>query len=261
MRFVLTLLLSLSLLLAGNGPVLAAPAAQVTLRISAGVGLKDALQDLRAAWVRQHPDIRIDFNFAAAGFLRKQIEEGAPVDIFLAPGRQHIKALVEQKLTVPDSAVALLGNDLALIVAREQRGRINGFSDLVKAHNVALGLPEMVPAGRYAKQTLSHFRLWEPLAERMVFGKSVRQVLAYVESGDADAGLVFTSDTKLLRSAAVAAVAPADSHAPIVFSLAAIPNGRNPQARTLLWRFLQSPAAGKIFTRHGFRPLMAEKAP
>jgi molybdate transport system substrate-binding protein len=261
MRFVLTLLLTSCLLLTSQAPVIAGPEPRISLRISAGVGLKDALQDIRAAWLREHPDILVDFNFAAAGFLRKQIEEGAPVDIFLAPGRQHIKALVRQKLTVPGSAVALLGNDLALIVAREQRGRINAFADLTKARNIALGLPEMVPAGRYAKQTLSHFRLWKPLTGRMVLGKSVRQVLAYVESGDADAGLVFTSDTKLLHSAAVAAVAPADSHAPIVFSLAAIPNGRNAQGRTLLWRYLQSPAAGDIFSRHGFRPLIAEQSP
>jgi molybdate transport system substrate-binding protein len=200
---ILTLLLLL-LSFSPNLPMSKAEASRkVTLRISAGVGLKDALYAIKRAYKQQQPAVAIEFNFAASGFLLKQIEQGAPVDLFLAPGHQHLQALLDGGFSDKEHSCALLGNDLVLIVSQEKQQQIKGFSDLSEqVEMLAIGLPQMVPVGRYAQQTLSHLGLWESLQPRMVYAKSVRQVLAYVDSGNADAGLVFASDTKLLKSAA-----------------------------------------------------------
>ncbi|MCD4689448.1 MAG: molybdate ABC transporter substrate-binding protein [Desulfuromonadaceae bacterium] len=200
----------------------------------------------------------IEFNFAASGFLRKQIEQGAPIDMFLAPGRLHLQALLDGGFTDREHSCALLGNQLILIVSREKQYQIKGFADLnEQTETMAIGMPQMVPVGRYAKQTLSHFGLWKSLRPHMVYGKSVRQVLAYVDSGNADAGLIFSSDTKLLTTAVVAAIAPDNSHAPIVFSMASMLGSRQPKALANFATFLQSQQAATIFASQGFIPLLA----
>lgn len=132
---------------------------------------------------------------------------------------------------------------------------------LHQADTIAIGMPQMVPVGRYAQQTLSHLGLWDALRPRMVYGKSVRQVLAYVDSGNADAGLIFASDASLLTSAAIATVAPDNSHAPIVFSMAAMLDSRQPKALGDFTAFLQSRQAASIFARQGFHPLLTPKTP
>ena len=232
------------------------------LRISAGVGLKDALYVIQEAYGKQNPTVAIEFNFAASGFLRKQIEQGAPVDLFLAPGLQHLQALLDGGFTDKEHSCALLGNELALIVSREKQQQIKGFVDLLEqAETIAIGMPQMVPVGRYSQQTLSHLGLWKALKPRMVYGKSVRQVLAYVDSGNADAGLIFASDTRLLKSAVVATVAPKESHAPIVFSMAAIRGSRQEKALADFTSFLQSQQAATIFANQGFSPLIAVEKP
>lgn len=228
------------------------------LSIAAGVGLKDALFAIQKAYAKKQPSVALEFNFAASGFLRKQIEQGAPIDLFLAPGRQHFNALLSAGYTDSGHSCALLGNRLVLIVAREKQHAIHGFSDLeAAAASMSIGMPDMVPAGTYARQALEHLGMWELLEQRMVYGKSVRQVLAYVDSGNIDAGMVFASDTALLTSAVVAAVAPADSHKPIVFSMAGMLKSPHPEALQDFMAFLKGQEAAAIFARYGFTPLLS----
>lgn len=230
------------------------------LSIAAGVGLKDALFAIQKAYVKQQPSVMLEFNFAASGFLRKQIEQGAPIDLFLAPGRQHFKTLLSAGYTDSGHSCALLGNRLVLIVAREKQPAIHGFADLdTAAASMSIGMPDMVPAGTYARQALKHLGLWEQLEPRMVYGKSVRQVLAYVDSGNVDAGVVFASDTPLLTSAVVAAVAPEDSHKPIVFSMAGMLKSPHPKELQAFMAFLKGKEAAAIFARYGFVPLLSGK--
>jgi molybdate transport system substrate-binding protein len=257
-------ILTLLLLLFSISPKLplgqARASEKTTLRVSAGVGLKDALYAIQLAYEKQQPTVAIEFNFAASGFLRKQIEQGAPIDLFLAPGRQHLQALLDGGFTNREHSCALLGTQLVLIVSREKQHRIKDFADLnEQAETIAIGMPQMVPVGRYAQQTLSHLGLWESLQPLMVYGKSVRQVLAYVDSGNADAGLIFASDTKLLTSASIAAIAPDNSHAPIVFSMASMLDSRQPKALAAFTAFLQNQEAAAIFTNQGFTPLFTPK--
>ena len=116
-----------------------------------------------------------------------------------------------QGLLIPGTRTNLLGNTLVLIVSKEKKSQIKSFADLVgKAQSLSIGQPETVPAGKYAKETLTNLHLWEKLEKRTMFAKDVRQVLAYVESGNVDAGLVYQTDTIALKSGAVVTAAPQD---------------------------------------------------
>ncbi|APG26394.1 molybdate ABC transporter substrate-binding protein [Syntrophotalea acetylenivorans] len=230
-----------------------------TLPISAAMSLKDAVTALKEVYEQQHPDIRLEVNFASSGALQKQIEQGAPTELFLSAGQKQMNALQSQDLIVPQSRCDLLGNSLVLIVAKEQKDRIWGFDDLAKdAEHFAIGYPDSVPVGRYAKQTLLSVGLWDTLQERLVFAKNARSVLAYVDSGNADAGLVYSSDTKVLKSAVVAAHAPEKSHAPIIYPVALIRDGKQPALTGQFLDFLKTAEACRIFARFGFTPLLAK---
>lgn len=230
--------------------------ARTTLPICAAMSLKDAVTALQKIYQERHPEIGLEINFASSGALQKQIEQGAPAEVFLSAGQKQMDALEAQGLIVKKSRCDLLGNTLVLIVAKEKHQQIKGFSDLQKhAASFAIGHPESVPAGRYGKQTLINLDLWQPLEARLVLAKNVRAVLAYVDSGNADAGLVYRTDTLKLRSAIIAAEAPVKSHAPIIYPAALVADGRHPTAAQQFLNFLQSDEAGKIFAKYLFLPL------
>lgn len=248
------LLLLLSLLISASN---VCADKRTTLPICAGMGLKDALMTLKNRYEERHPDILLEINFASSGALQKQIEQGAPAELFLSAGQKEMNALEAQNLIVPKSRCDLLGNTLVLIVAEEKQQQIQSFADLPKqAASFAIGHPGSVPAGRYGKETLTSLDLWSQMESRMVLAKDVRAVLAYVDSGNADAGLVYRTDTLMLRSAVIAATAPTNSHSPIVFPAALVANGRHPAETRQFFEFLKSAEAGEVFARYGFIPLL-----
>ncbi len=158
------------------------------IHVQAGHGLKDVLAALKEIYAGIEPGVELQMNFAYAGILQWQIEEGVPADMFLAPGKKQIGALAAKGLIIPETRVELLGSELALVVAREKKGKIKSFADLAQgAKSISIGMPETVPAGKYAKETLTNLKLWDQLEKRIVYGNCVRQVLAYVDSGDVDA--------------------------------------------------------------------------
>ncbi len=237
-------------------PQLAQAGQRTTLPVCAAMSLKDAITALKSMYEASHPDILLEINFASSGALQKQIEQGAPAELFLSAGQKQMDALEAQKLIVKKSRCDLLGNTLVLIVAKEKQWQINSFDDLQKnATNFAIGHPESVPAGRYGKQTLITLGLWDQLEDRMVLAKNVRAVLAYVDSGNADAGLVYLTDTLTLQSAVIAASAPEHSHAPIIYPAALVTNGKHPAEAGDFLEFLKSAEAGEVFARCRFLPL------
>jgi molybdate transport system substrate-binding protein len=230
----------------------------VTLTIFAGMGLKEALNEAGRLYAKDHPSVRLQYNFASSGALQKQIEQGAPADLFISASKKQMDALTAAGMIESASRRNLVGNTLVLIASREMQGKIKGFADLPgQVARFALGHPESVPAGRYGRQTLEHLQLWPRLEQRLLMAKDVRSVMVYVDSGNADAGLVYASDTLHLRSAAVVATAPADSHEPIIFPAAVVAGSKyKKQARDFL-HFLHGPEAAHIFLRHKFKPLPA----
>jgi len=234
----------------------ACAAEKSVIRVSAAISLKDALGVLKEMYGKKAPDVEISFNLASSGMLQKQIEEGAPVDLFISAGKKQMDELAAKGLIVPQTRFDLVGNEIVLVVAKEKKDAIKTFEALPdNAQSISIGQPETVPAGKYARETLTSLKLWDKLEKRIMFAKDVRQVLAYVESGNVDAGLVYRSDTISMKSGVVAAVASKGSHSPIVYPMALVKDGKNRAAAKRFMDFLKTPEAAKVFAHYKFTPL------
>jgi len=160
--------------------------------------------------------------------------------------------LAANGLIVTGTRRNLLRNTLVLIVPLDSKLRdFQGLTDK-SVRLIALGDPASVPAGQYGKQTLWSFHLWEQLSAKFVLGKDVRQVLTYVETGNADAGLVYATDAQASGKVRIAATAPESSHDPIVYPVAVVKGSRNEEASRGFVEFISSPMAQAIFVKHGF---------
>ncbi len=254
-RFATTLPLSVALCFAliACGAVGHSPNQPVSLTISAAISLKEPLQTIAQSYEQRHPGERVVCNFGASGTLQRQIEQGAPVDIFISAGEPQMDALEREKLLVPGSRRDLLANQMALIVPAESH-KITGFADLRESavRKIAVGNPQIVPAGTYAMQVLKSLNLLPAIQPKLVFATDVRQALAYVETGNADAGLVYVTDAKISAAVRVAAIAPADSHLPILYPVALLTNSKSPEAAHSLLDALESADALNAFEKAGF---------
>ena len=230
-----------------------AQAHAVDLVVSAAASLAAALNDIKPAFEAAHPGTRVFYNFAASGALARQIDGGAPVDVFISAAPQPMDQLEAHHLILEGTRIDLLSNDLVLVVPRRSEGRIKGFGDLPGAGRIAIGDPGFVPAGQYARQTLVSLGLWEVLGPRLVYGQDVRQVLEYVARAEVDAGIVFATDATLLPDRVVrVARAPTGSHQPVRYPAALMAASKNPtQARAFL-DFLTHSEARALFEKHGF---------
>ena len=210
------------------------------------------MAEIEAAYQRDH---RVEFrnNFGASGTLAREIEQGAPVDAFISAGARPMDQLKGEGLLLGDSRADLLRNTLVLIAPRGTG--LRGFEGLSgrQVRTIALGDPASVPAGLYGKQSLEALHLYDALKAKIVLGKDVRQVLSYVETGDADAGLVYATDAQVSDNVHVVAEAPENSHDPIVYPVAQIKGSQSESAAREFIAFLRSATARAIFERHGFR--------
>ncbi len=260
LNFRAAVMIIVMVVIGATSPAEARAANKTVLQVLAGAGLKDSLYAVKAAYARKAPGVEIRFSLAAAGILQKQIEEGVPADLFFTPGKSQMDDLQRKGLIVPETRTDLLGNEIVLVVAREKKGVITSFGDLVdKAHSLSIGLPETVPAGKYARETLKNLGLWEKFDKRILYAKDVRTVLAYVDSGNVDAGLVYRSDTAAMNSGTLVAVAPKGSHSPIRFSMAVLKSSRHQEETMKFMEFLKTAEAAEIFARHRFTPLFGKR--
>lgn len=237
--------------------VAAEPAAQ-QITVSAAASLKDAITAIDQDFHRAHPDIDVTPNFGGSGTLQLQIEQGAPVDVFISAAPQQMDALAAKNLLLPGTRVDLLKNELVLI-APKSSSVVKGFDDLKKpeVRVIAVGDPRSVPAGTYARQVLTALAMYDALKSKMTFATDVRQVLADVETGSAEAGLVYATDAAISSNVRVVADAPAGTHQPIIYPAAVLQASMNPQAGRAFVHYLSSPSARAVFAKYGFRP--AEK--
>jgi molybdate transport system substrate-binding protein len=227
--------------------------AEAPVRVFAAASLTNALDDIATQW-RQAGHPAPSLAFGASSTLAKQVEAGAPADLYAAADVAWMDYLQQRGRVLVDTRVDLLGNTLVLI-APKGRGfpvRMQPGFDLAAAFKGKLctGEPDVVPAGIYAKQGLEKFGWWPSLQGRIVGTDDVRTALAFVERGECAAGIVYATDARISDRVEVIARFPEDSHAPIVYPFALV-KGARPQARAFL-RFLQSPTAAAIFARHGF---------
>ena len=239
--------------LAGCGGSAHSPNQPITLTISGAISLKAPLEAIGRSYERIHPDQRVVCNFGASGTLQHQIEQGAPVDIFISAGESQMDALEKDSVLVPGTRRDLLGNQLVLIVPTRSEG-VKDFTDLTKSavKSIAVGNPQVVPAGTYAKETLENLGLLPKIEHKLVYAQDVRQALAYVETGNADAGLVYVTDAQTSNAVRVAATAPSDSHLPILYPVALLKDSKSPEAARTLLETLESSDSLNTFEKYGF---------
>lgn len=231
-----------------------APEPRRDLTVSAAISLKDVLNAAAQLYRAERPDTEIHFNLGASGTLQRQIEQGAPVDVFFSAAEKQMDELAAQGLIVADTRRDLVGNALVLIVPSQATPVVHNFQELTGSavKTIALGETSTVPAGMYARQTLEHLGLFAAVEKKIVYAKDVRAVLTYVETGNADAGLVYQTDANTSTKVRVIAVAPADSHDPILYPAAVLRDAKDKAAARAFVEFLQGPDARAVFQKYGF---------
>jgi molybdate transport system substrate-binding protein len=221
-----------------------------TLTVSVAASLQDASGEIAAAYHAA----KIDLNYGASGALAQQIASGAPVDIFVSAAPKPMDDLAARGLILGDTRRDLLRNEIVLIAAAAAPAA-NSFDALVSpaVKIVALGDPASVPAGDYGRQVLTALNLWDRVQPKLVLAKDVRQVLSYVQTGNADAGIVYATDASGAPNVRVVAVAPPGSHTPVLYPVAVMKSTHDAAAARAFAAFLAGPAARAIFEAHGFR--------
>jgi molybdate transport system substrate-binding protein len=240
---------------AGAGFAAATPQSQrADLTVSAAISLKDALDAIKHAYASQTPGDSISMNYGASGTLQLQIEQGAPVDVYISAAPKQMDELASKGMLLEGTRRDLLRNGIVLIVPKGSTLGVSSFQDLLKpdVKRVALGEPVTVPAGKYAQEVLTYLGIYNQVNAKAVLAKDVRQALTYVETGDVDAGIVYTTDALSSSKVKIVATAPADSHEPVIYPVAAIKTTKDAAAAKAFEDFLSGPQARVIFERYGF---------
>jgi molybdate transport system substrate-binding protein len=243
------------LCLAACGPNGIGPNPLVVLAASS---LQEALQAEADAWAKQdHPHPVL--SFAASSALARQIESGAPADLFVSADEAWMDAVEKDGDLRPGTRHDLLGNSIVLIAPKASAATIDlsnsaSIGSAIGNGRLAMADPDTVPAGKYGKAALEHLGLWDRLAGKVVRAENVRAALALVESGEAPLGIVYATDAAASAKVRVVATFPAGSYPPIRYSVAILAASEGPQAGSFE-QFLRSPRGRAIFARYGFKPL------
>lgn len=254
LRLVLLLCLSPALTAAGAQPAGAQPS---QILVFAAASLADAMQEISADYQKTaHVDVRLSFD--ASSTLAREIEAGAPADVFSSADTAWMDYLEKRNLIQPATRKDLLGNTLVLIAPAQSvtRLQIAPHFPLVAAlgkGRLATGDPDSVPAGRYARAALTQLGVWDQVAARLVRAGNVRDALMYVARGEAPLGIVYGSDARVEKTVRVVDTFPASTHEPIVYPLALTRTAQRGAAAFAA--YLVSPQAERIFVRYGFTVL------
>lgn len=227
---------------------------KVTIIVSAAASLQDALDAIAPQFAKAYPNITVDYNFASSGALQRQIEQGAPADVFFSAAASQMDELLEKELVLSESRQDLVANRLVLIAPAGSNLAITDVAQLkdARVNNVAVGELRSVPAGQYAKQVLQNLELLDHFQSKFIFGNNVRSVLAAVESGNVELGIVYASDAVLSNQVKVLATIPEDLHQPIVYPIAVVRHSPHPKTAQAFIDFLTTESAQAIFTEFGF---------
>ena len=252
-------LVTLVLLLASFGIALAQPSNEIL--VSAAISMKNAFEEIGRVYETLNRDAKVSFNFGASGDLARQIEGGAPVDVFVSASVTEMDDLDSKGLVLRGTRVNFARNRLVLVVPAGSGLKVTSFVDLQKPEikKIAIGNPKTVPAGRYAEEVLRHYGVRDSLRERLVFAENVRQVLDYVARGEVDAGMVYSTDAMTRpKEVTLVATAPEGSHKPILYPIAVIKGTKKENAARGLVSLVVSPEGRKILERHGFEPIQGK---
>lgn len=225
----------------------------IELSVFAAISLTDALGEIGTAFTAE-TGVKVYYNFEASTTLQRQLEKGASADVFISASPRQVIALGTDGLLEVGSRHDLLTNRLVLV--SDETARISVKTpdnlDTPEISRIAIGHPNIVPAGTYAKEALTHFGLWETLQPKLIFGMDVRATLAYVTAGNVDIAIVYKTDTTLTENIKVLYELPTQAYTPIIYPAVVMKDSLRKQEARRFMSYLQSMQSGEVFEKHGF---------
>ena len=228
----------------------------IELSVFAAISLTDALSEIGTAFTTES-GIQVFYNFAASTTLQRQIEKGAPADVFISASPRQVIALEANGMLEAESRRNLLTNQLVIVSDENAEISVDTPAHLTASDisRIAIGHPSIVPAGAYAQEALTHFGLWETLHSKLIFGVDVRATLAYVTSGNVDVAIVYKTDTVLSDTVTELYHVPPEAYTPIIYPAVVMKNSPQKQLARTFINYLQSVEKSEIFEKHGFTVL------
>ncbi len=233
----------------------AQPRSADEITVSAAISLKNAFEEIGKAFTQKHPGTKVILNFGGSGDLARQIEAGAPVDVFASAAQKDMDDIWKKDLIAASSRKDFAKNGVVLVKPANSTIPLYTLTDLQKKEikKIAIGNPKTVPAGRYAEQALRHFNLWDTIRDKLIFAENVRQVLDYVARGEVDAGLVYSTDA-MVRSKEVKVVMKLSegSYQPVVYPIGVIKGTKKELSARAFVDLIVSAEGQKILNKYGF---------
>jgi molybdate transport system substrate-binding protein len=225
-------------------------AAAEEMTVSGAASLTDAFTELKTMFEKSRQGLKVNVNFAASNPLLKQIQEGAPVDVFASADQETMDKAVQSDVVDPATRKNFALNELVLIVPSGDK-KPDGLAGLNKLTRIAVGKPESVPAGRYTRDALTSAGLWDALQPKLIPGESVRQVLDYVARREVDAGFVYATDA-LKQAGKVDIVIAVSGHQPVLYPIAVAKTGKNPKMGLAFLNYVISAEGQAVLAKYGF---------
>lgn len=218
--------------------------------ISAAASLKEVVNELADSFSRRNPGVKIAKNFGASGTLAKQIESGAPADIFISANEEWMAYLKERRLVSPGSAGVFTFN--TLVFAGATTRKVTGMRDLTTLGRIAMGSPKGVPAGEYASEAIRKAGLERELSGKLVLARDVREGMMYAERGEVDGAFVYRTDALQGKRAKILFTVPQRLYPRVLYPMALTTSGARNSEAVAFFRYLQGPEAKGALTRFGF---------
>jgi molybdate transport system substrate-binding protein len=247
-----TLLAALAfLLLSATG----ARAQEMTLSVA--ISMKEAAEELGKQFTQARAGVVLRYNFGSSGELQKQIEAGAPVDVFVSAAQRQMDELQRRGLILPETRRVFARNVLTVIKPIDSTLDLSKPADLLdpRVKRIVTGNPRTVPVGQYSEESLRTLGLWDRLQGKLVLAENVRQALDYVSRGEVDAGFVYTTDAAVRATRVKEAFRPGeDTYRPVVYPAAVVKDSRHPALARAFVDLLASPQGRAVLARLGFQP-------
>ncbi len=226
----------------------------VEILVAAAASLQNSMEELGKLYQSANPGTTVTFTFGSSGTLQEQIEQGAPADVFMSAALKQMKVLEEKGLILNDTKIELLENKVVLIVPKDSALDIKGFDDILMAPTIALGDPESVPVGQYSEEIFTSLNMLDDVKKQANYAKDVTEVLTWVSTGNAEAGVVYATDAMSSKDVTVVAEAPEGSTSKVLYPVAVVKDTKEEEAAKAFVDYLASKEALAVFEKYGFTP-------